>query len=74
MMDWGNGGWSAGDWVAMSTMMILFWGLLVVVAVWAVRTVRSDRGGASQRMIDLERQVAELRAERDRFEGPARRP
>ena len=43
MMDWGNGGWSAGDWVAMSTMMILFWGLLVAVAVWAVRTVRSDR-------------------------------
>lgn len=43
MMDWGNGGWSAGDWIAMSTMMILFWGVLVAVAVWAVRTVLGDR-------------------------------
>lgn len=43
MMDWGNGGWSAGDWVAMSTMMLLFWGVLVAVVVWVVRTVRGDR-------------------------------
>lgn len=44
MMDWGNGGWSVGDWVAMSTMMILFWGVLVALVVWVVRTVRGDRG------------------------------
>ncbi|MDQ3158280.1 MAG: SHOCT domain-containing protein [Actinomycetota bacterium] len=44
MMDWGNGGWSAGDWVAMSTMMILFWGVLVAVVVWVVRTMCADRG------------------------------
>lgn len=43
MMDWGNGGWSAGDWVAMSTIMILFWGVLGAVVVWAVRAVRGDR-------------------------------
>ncbi|MDQ3158281.1 MAG: hypothetical protein M3Q98_16435 [Actinomycetota bacterium] len=29
---------------------------------------------ASQRIVDLERPVAELRAERDPLEGPARRP
>lgn len=29
---------------------------------------------ASQRIVDLERQVAELRAERDPSGGPARRP
>lgn len=33
-----------------------------------------DDAGAGQRIVDLERQVAELRAERDRFGGPARRP
>lgn len=33
-----------------------------------------DDADAGQRIVDLERQVAELRAERDRFGGPARRP
>lgn len=43
-MDWGNGGWSAGDWVAMSTMMILFWAVLIAVVAWVVCTVRGARG------------------------------
>lgn len=47
MTDWGNGGWSVGDWVAMSTMMILFWGVLVAVVVWVVRRVRDDHGSTS---------------------------
>jgi putative membrane protein len=47
MMDWGNGGPSAGDWVAMSAMMVLFWGVLIALAVWVVRTARSDRGSRS---------------------------
>ncbi len=51
MMDWGNGAWGAGDWVAMSAMMILFWGALIALAVWVVRTRRGDRGsgGAADR-------------------------
>jgi putative membrane protein len=43
MMDWGNGGWGAGDWVAMSAMMILVWGALLALVVWAVRSARSNR-------------------------------
>ena len=43
MMDWGNSGWGAGDWVAMSALMIVFWGGLVALAVWVLRSVRSDR-------------------------------
>ena len=43
MMDWGNGGWGAGDWVAMSAMMILVWGALIALVVWVVRSARSDR-------------------------------
>lgn len=42
MMDWVNGGWSGGDWVAMSTMMVLFWGGLIALTVWIVRTARRD--------------------------------
>lgn len=47
MMDWGDGGWDAGDWVAMSAMMILFWGALIALVVWVVRSLRSDRSHES---------------------------
>lgn len=43
MMDWENG-WTSGDWVAMFLMMAVFWGALVAVVVWAVRSVRPDSG------------------------------
>ena len=42
MMDWGNGGWGAGDWVAMSAVMILFWGAVVALVVWVVRSNRGQ--------------------------------
>lgn len=43
MMDWGNSGWGAGDWVAMTVMMGLFWGAIVALSVWAVRGSRRNR-------------------------------
>ena len=46
MMDWGNSGWGAGDWVAMSALMIVFLGGLSALAVWIVRSLRPDRGQA----------------------------
>ena len=51
-MDWGNSGWSAGDWVAMSALMIAFWGGLIALAGWVVRSVRSDRGLAPAERAD----------------------
>ena len=42
MMDWGYGGWGAGDWVAMSAMMIVFWGAVIALVVWLVRNGRSE--------------------------------
>lgn len=41
-MDWGDGGWGVGDWVAMSSMMILFWGVTVALVVLVVRTLRGS--------------------------------
>ena len=38
---WG-GGWGAGDWLAMSVMMVVFWGLLIAVVVWVVRSFRRE--------------------------------
>jgi putative membrane protein len=53
MMDWGNGGWGAGDWVAMTAMMIVFWGALIALAVWIVRSRRADRGQPSAERADM---------------------
>jgi putative membrane protein len=33
------GGWDAGQWIGMSLLMLLFWGGLAVLIVWAVRAV-----------------------------------
>jgi uncharacterized membrane protein len=35
-MMWQNG-WGAGEWLVMSSMMLIFWGALVFSAVWLVR-------------------------------------
>lgn len=42
MMDWGNASWGAGDWIAMGTLMIMFWGGLIALGVWVVRSMRPD--------------------------------
>jgi len=41
-MDYYNGSWGAGQWVVMSLMMVLFWGGLVALIVWAVRSSRGS--------------------------------
>jgi len=43
MMWWNHGGWGAGDWLAMSFMMVVFWGLVIALVVAVVRSTRSDR-------------------------------
>jgi putative membrane protein len=45
VMDWGNSGWGAGDWVA----MIVFWGTVVALIVWAVRNNRRPEHGPADR-------------------------
>jgi putative membrane protein len=32
--------WGAGDWLVLSLMMLIFWGVLVAGAVWLVRNAR----------------------------------
>lgn len=43
MMGWSNGGWGVGDWVAMSAMMILLWGALIALGMWALPSLRIER-------------------------------
>lgn len=40
VMDYYDGSWGAGQWLVMSLMMLLFWGGLVALIVWAVRASR----------------------------------
>lgn len=49
MMWWDDGGWGVGQWLAMTLMMVAFWGLLIVLVVWLVRGMRADsnRGNTS---------------------------
>jgi putative membrane protein len=77
MMGW-NQGWSTGDWVAMFLMMAVFWGALIAVVVWAVRSLRPDRtdppsrptaqqtsepGGRAEQILDERFARGELTAE-----------
>ena len=43
MMWWDHGGWGAGEWLAMSLMMLVFWGALITLVVWLVRSDRTDQ-------------------------------
>jgi putative membrane protein len=58
MMGWyGDGGWGWGAWLAMSLMMLVFWGGLVAVLVMLVRSVRQpgapqDASGDARRILD----------------------
>lgn len=38
MRDWNDGYWGAGDWLAMTSMMVLFWVVVIVLVIWAVRS------------------------------------
>ncbi len=40
MMGWNNGDWGAGQWVAMSLMMLIFWVAVIALGVWLVRSTR----------------------------------
>jgi len=47
--------WGAGDWVAMSLMMLVFWGALVAGAVWLVRNARrplENSNAAARQILD----------------------
>lgn len=41
MMWWNNAGWGSGQWLAMSLMMLLFWGAAISLLVWLLRRGRS---------------------------------
>jgi putative membrane protein len=56
MMSWyGSGGW---DWVWMAAMMLLFWGGVMILAVWAIRSFAGSRGTRDAAFDVLRRRLA----------------
>ena len=43
MMGFHDGDWTGGNWLTMSSMMLLFWAVVIALVVWAVRGFRSER-------------------------------
>lgn len=38
-----NGDWGVGGWIAMSLMMLVFWGGLIALVVWLIRSSHNGR-------------------------------
>lgn len=43
MMWWNDAGWGAGQWIAMTAGMVLFWTLLALAVYLLIRTARGDK-------------------------------
>jgi hypothetical protein len=63
-MMWGEGTWTSADWLFMSVMMVLFWALVVGVAVLIVRA-GTDRPGR-HRQVDSSESVTSGEDRRER--------
>lgn len=57
MMGWYYG-WSAWDWVWMAAMMVLFWGGVILLGVWAIRALAGPRHSGEQAIDVLRRRLA----------------
>lgn len=62
MMGYNDANWGAAEWLAMGLMMLLLWGLLAGLVVWAVRTLRP--GGESSRPHGTNGRADEILSER----------
>jgi putative membrane protein len=43
MMGFHDGNWSGGDWLAMNSMMLLFWAVAIGLVIWVARSFRNER-------------------------------
>ena len=49
MMGYYDGDWGAGDWLAMSAMMLVFWVSVIALVVWAARSFGSNHESSASR-------------------------
>lgn len=66
MMWWyGFDGWG---WIWMGGMMVLFWGAVILLAVWAIRSLTGSRGSADSALDILRRRLAAGEISSEEFE------
>lgn len=71
MMGWYYG-WGGWDWVWMAAMMVLFWGGVIVLAVWAIRALAGPRQRREQPIDVLRRRLAAGEITPEEFEKTKR--
>lgn len=57
-MMWWSYGWGGWDWIWMAAMMVLFWGGVVVLAVWAIRALAGPRRDGDAALEVLRKRLA----------------
>jgi putative membrane protein len=67
MMGWTDG-WGVGSWIGMSLMMLVFWGGLIALVVWLIRSSQHQHDRQDQHpvnhLVDPTQRGDELLAER----------
>ncbi len=71
-MMWDYSGWSAGNWLWMAPMMVLFWGVLIALVVVAVRANEGHKGEGDQAMATLRNRLASGEINQDEYEKTMR--
>lgn len=61
-------GWGGSDWFWMGGMMLLFWGTVIVLAIWAIRSFAAPRQGGDAALDVLRRRLAAGEITPDEFE------
>lgn len=71
---WGAGGWAG--WLLMAVAMVVFWGAVIALVIWAVRSMGSNRAERPERKLNRAMEILEeryARGEIDRRELEERR-
>lgn len=73
MMGYYNSDWGVGEWLAMTAIMLVFWGSVIALVVWAARSFRSEDHQAGSRGADPDEILAGRYARGDIDEDEFRR-
>jgi putative membrane protein len=65
-MMWGYN--DGGSWLLMATMMVLFWGGIIVLAIWAIRAFSGSKQTGDLAMETLRRRLASGELSQEEFE------
>jgi uncharacterized membrane protein len=60
--------YDGGSWLWMVPMMLLFWGGVIVLAIWCVRAFAGNRGSGDPAIATLRRRLAAGEITQDEFE------